>query len=113
MPASPRPAGQLIWFHAASVGESLSVLSLIKRLGERLPQCRVPDHLRHAHLCRTDRQTTCPLALDINTHPWIAPGPCRRFLDHWTPNAAIFVESEIWPRLIVETRWTRHTFVHS
>ena len=32
-----RPAGQLIWFHAASVGESLSVLSLIHRLGERLP----------------------------------------------------------------------------
>ncbi|MFP3387104.1 glycosyltransferase N-terminal domain-containing protein, partial [Tritonibacter sp. SIMBA_163] len=33
----PRPAGRLAWFHAASVGESLSVLTLIHRLGEAAP----------------------------------------------------------------------------
>lgn len=98
----PRPAGQLIWFHAASVGESLSVLSLIRRLGTRLPGAeflitsgtptsaaliakRLPPRTRHQY------------------PPLDTAGPVRRFLDHWQPDAGIFVESEIWPRLIVES----------
>ncbi|WP_170325696.1 3-deoxy-D-manno-octulosonic acid transferase [Ruegeria arenilitoris] len=97
----PRPEGRLIWFHAASVGETLSVISLIKRLGERLPDAeflitsgtptsaaliekRMPPRARHQY------------------PPLDMPGPVQRFLDHWHPDAGIFVESEIWPRLIVE-----------
>lgn len=98
----PRPQGQLIWFHAASVGESLSVLSLIRRMGERLPDAeflvtsgtptsaaliekRLPPRTRHQY------------------PPLDAAGPVSRFLEHWKPAAGIFVESEIWPRLIVES----------
>ncbi|WP_420584463.1 3-deoxy-D-manno-octulosonic acid transferase [Ruegeria sp.] len=97
----PRPNGQLIWFHAASVGETLSVISLIKRLGERLPTAeflitsgtptsaaliekRMPPRARHQY------------------PPLDSAGPVKRFFDHWRPDAGIFVESEIWPRLIVE-----------
>ncbi|WP_170331487.1 3-deoxy-D-manno-octulosonic acid transferase [Ruegeria arenilitoris] len=97
----PRPDGRLIWFHAASVGETLSVISLIKRLGESLPDAeflitsgtptsaaliekRMPPRARHQY------------------PPLDMPGPVRRFLAHWRPDAGIFVESEIWPRLIVE-----------
>ena len=97
----PRPDGQLIWFHAASVGESLSVLSLINRLGHRLPDAefmitsgtptsaaliakRLPARTRHQY------------------PPLDSAAPVRKFLDHWKPSAGIFVESEIWPRLIVE-----------
>ncbi|WP_170558522.1 3-deoxy-D-manno-octulosonic acid transferase [Ruegeria atlantica] len=96
-----RPKGQLIWFHAASVGETLSVISLIKRLGERLPNAeflitsgtptsaaliekRMPPRARHQY------------------PPLDTAGAVRRFLDHWQPDAGVFVESEIWPRLIVE-----------
>ena len=99
--SQPRPDGQLIWFHAASVGETLSVISLIKRLGQRLPDAeflitsgtptsavliekRMPPRTRHQY------------------PPLDTAGPVRRFLDHWRPDAGIFVESEIWPRLIVE-----------
>ncbi|WP_050602791.1 3-deoxy-D-manno-octulosonic acid transferase [Ruegeria sp. 6PALISEP08] len=98
----PRPSGRLIWFHAASVGESLSVLSLIKRLGVRLPDAeflitsgtptsaaliakRLPPRTRHQY------------------PPLDTAGPVRRFLDHWQPDAGVFVESEIWPQLIVES----------
>ncbi len=97
-----RPQGRLIWFHAASVGESLSVLSLIKKLGARLPDAeflitsgtptsaaliekRLPARARHQY------------------PPLDTAGPVKRFLDHWAPDAGIFVESEIWPRLIVES----------
>ncbi|MDG1170305.1 MAG: glycosyltransferase N-terminal domain-containing protein, partial [Sulfitobacter sp.] len=34
------PDGPLIWFHAASVGESLSVLALITRMGVALPKAQ-------------------------------------------------------------------------
>ena len=98
----PRPDGQLIWFHAASVGETLSVISLIKRMGQRLPEAeflitsgtptsaaliekRMPPRTRHQY------------------PPLDTSGPVQRFLEHWRPDAGIFVESEIWPRLIVET----------
>ncbi|WP_037307918.1 3-deoxy-D-manno-octulosonic acid transferase [Ruegeria halocynthiae] len=98
----PRPDGQLIWFHAASVGETLSVISLIKRLGHRLPEAeflitsgtptsaaliekRMPPRTRHQY------------------PPLDTAKPVRCFLDHWHPDAGVFVESEIWPRLIVES----------
>ncbi len=99
--SQPRPGGRLIWFHAASVGESLSVLSLIRKLGDRLPDAsflitsgtptsaaliekRLPPRTRHQY------------------PPLDTAGPVRRFLNHWKPDAGIFVESEIWPQLIVE-----------
>ena len=98
----PRPNGMLIWFHAASVGESLSILSLVKRLGTSLP---------HAEFLITSGTPTSaeliakrlPPRTRHQYPPLDSADPVRRFLDHWQPDAAIFVESEIWPRLIVET----------
>ena len=99
----PRPEGPLIWFHAASVGESLSVLTLISRLGERLPA--------HRLLITSGTATSAVLVgkrLPPRTqHQFAAldaPGPVARFLDHWRPQAAVFVESELWPLSLVETR---------
>jgi 3-deoxy-D-manno-octulosonic-acid transferase len=92
----PRPEGRLIWFHAASVGESLSILPVINALAghgqillttgtltsAKLAAARLPAYARHQFV---------PL-----DHPaWVA-----RFLDHWQPNAAVFVESEIWPAML-------------
>ena len=34
--------------------------------------------------------------------PLDSPLFCRRFIEHWRPDLAIFTESEIWPNLIVE-----------
>ncbi|HWA81525.1 MAG TPA: glycosyltransferase N-terminal domain-containing protein [Acetobacteraceae bacterium] len=101
---TPRPGGKLLWLHAASVGEIVSVLPLIKALGrqdkalnllvttgtvtsaslllERLPALGLGERARHRFV-----------PLDV-------PGWVGRFLDHWRPDAAAFVESELWPNLI-------------
>ena len=97
----PRPDAPLIWFHAASVGESLSVLTLIARMGERLP--------RHAFLITSGTATSAELIAKRmpprcrhQFAPLDAPGPVARFLAHWRPEAGVFVDSELWPLILTE-----------
>lgn len=102
-PGTPRPDGQLLWLHAASVGESLSVLPLIARLRAAYPQARL--------LVTTGTVTSARLMAERlpegATHqfaPVDTPQAVAGFLDHWRPDAGIFVESELWPNLILAAR---------
>ena len=36
--------------------------------------------------------------------PLDTPGAVARFLDHWQPDAGLFVESDLWPNLILEAQ---------
>ena len=102
-PSRPRPPGRLVWIHAASVGESLSVVPLIERL--------LQDHRQASVLLTTGTVTSARMMLtrlpERALHQFIpvdGPRAVAGFLDHWRPDAAIWVESEFWPNLIVETR---------
>ncbi len=98
----PRPAGRLVWFHAASVGESLSILELVRRLLDRYDDLSV--------LVTTGTLTSAEMMAErlpsrafhqfapLDARPFI-----RRFLDHWRPDLAVWVESELWPAMIHET----------
>ncbi|MEP2642027.1 3-deoxy-D-manno-octulosonic acid transferase [Roseobacter sp.] len=92
-------SGHLIWFHAASVGESLSVLALIAKMGEMLPRA----HFLITSGTATSAQLVSKRLPPRTVHqfaPLDARGPLTRFLKHWRPDAAIFVESELWPRML-------------
>jgi 3-deoxy-D-manno-octulosonic-acid transferase len=101
---TPRPSGRLLWLHAASVGETVSVLPLLKALGRQDEALNV--------LITTGSVTSATLLLDRlpglglgqrarhRFVPLDVPGWVARFLDHWRPDAAAFVESELWPNLI-------------
>jgi 3-deoxy-D-manno-octulosonic-acid transferase len=97
-----RPPGALVWLHAASVGEAISVLALIDRIlaeraaiellmttgtvaAARLLEGRLPARARHQFV------------------PVDLPRAVERFLDHWRPDLAIWVESELWPNLVLAT----------
>ena len=95
-----RPSGTLVWVHGASVGEIASVLPLIARLRERgigvlvtsgtvtssdLAEQRLPPDVIHQFV------------------PLDAPRFVRRFIEHWQPGLALFVEQDLWPNLMLET----------
>ncbi len=94
----PRPAGPMVWVHSASVGELLAVVPLIERL-------RAQDF---AVLVTSGTVTSAALAAQRlpagALHQFIpvdSPRLVARFLNHWRPNLALFVESDLWPNLIL------------
>jgi 3-deoxy-D-manno-octulosonic-acid transferase len=94
--------GPLIWFHAASVGESLSVLALVTEMGRQRPN----DHFLITSGTATSAQligSRLPPRCQHQFAPLDAKGPIVRFLNHWRPDAAIFVESELWPQMLRRT----------
>ncbi len=97
--SKPRPKGGLVWIHGASVGECISVLPLIDMLlggadrhvlvtsgtttSARLMEERLPKRAFHQFA------------------PLDTPAGIRRFLDHWAPAVGLFVDSEIWPNMVL------------
>ncbi|MCX7380338.1 MAG: 3-deoxy-D-manno-octulosonic acid transferase [Alphaproteobacteria bacterium] len=99
--ATPRPAGRLLWLHAASVGETVSMLPVLAALPGDVAVLMTTGTVTSAALL--DRRLP-ELGLDgrvihrfvpLDVPRWVA-----RFLDHWRPDAGALVESEIWPNLI-------------
>lgn len=95
----PRPDGRLCWMHGASVGEAVTLLPLARRLVER----------GFAVLMTTGTVTSAavmaqrlPQGAIHHYVPLDVPALVRRFLDHWRPDLAIFVESELWPSMLGE-----------
>ncbi|MEO9902635.1 3-deoxy-D-manno-octulosonic acid transferase [Nisaea sp.] len=95
-----RPTGRVFWVHGASVGECQTALALINRLLARDPSLQIllTSGTRTSAELMTGRLPERALHQFIPIdHPhWIA-----RFLDHWQPSAAVFVESDLWPNLVL------------
>ena len=98
-----RPDGPLLWLHAASVGESVSALILIDHLLASYPSLhilvttgtRTSAELMSKRLPERAFHQFAPL-----DHPeWVAG-----FIKHWAPNAAIWMESELWPNMLQALR---------
>lgn len=94
-----RPAGPLIWVHAASVGETIAIVPLVESIlgygvnivlttgtvtSAKVVQERLGERVIHQY---------APLDLK----PAVS-----RFLNYWQPDLAIIAESEIWPMTILE-----------
>src|SRR5450631_1794302 len=93
-----RPHGPLVWIHGASVGEVLAAASLIERL--RALDLRI--------LLTSGTVTSAaivakrfPADIIHQYVPYDSPRYVARFLDHWQPSLALFIESDLWPNLIL------------
>src|SRR5215471_498666 len=93
-----RPHGPMVWIHGASVGEVLASAELIERLraldirilltsgtvtSAAIVAKRFPPDIIHQYV------------------PYDSPRYVARFLDHWQPSLALFIESDLWPNLIL------------
>ena len=96
--ATPRPEGRLIWLHGASVGESLSALPLIERLKEDANVLVTSGTVTSAALLGR----RLPAGVLHQFVPLDTPGAVARFLAHWRPDAGLFIESDLWPNLILQ-----------
>jgi 3-deoxy-D-manno-octulosonic-acid transferase len=98
-----RPDGPLVWFHAASVGESASVMPLIERLEQDLPELNIlltTGTVTSARLCEERLSGKAfHQYVPVDRGAWVG-----RFLDHWQPDLALWVESEFWPNLLYQLK---------
>jgi len=97
-----RPEGVLIWLHAVSVGETVAAVSLAQACLEANPSSHIlittntKTALNRLEQIRPDRCLACYQPLD--------EAICvRRFLAYWRPNGAVFLESDFWPNLVIQT----------
>ncbi len=95
-----RPNGPLVWIHGASVGEVLAAAALIEKL--RALNIRI--------LLTSGTVTSAaivakrfPADIIHQYVPYDSPRYVARFLDHWRPSLALFIESDLWPNLILSS----------
>ena len=98
--ADVRPLGPLVWIHGASVGEVLASAALVEKL--RALNLRI--------LLTSGTVTSAAIVAKrfppdvIHQYvPYDSPRYVARFLDHWRPSLALFIESDLWPNLILSS----------
>jgi len=97
-----RQEGFLVWFHIASVGEAMSILPLVDKFIQEKKISKIlitsitlsSGKILEKKFSEVDKVIHQFLPLDV-THL------TNKFLNHWQPNLSIFVDSEIWPNLII------------
>ncbi|MDR2074700.1 MAG: hypothetical protein LBP31_00560 [Holosporales bacterium] len=99
IPSKERPEGDLVWVHAVSVGETLSVipfLNIIKSIHENVTILFTTTTLtaRNAVEKRLGDKVIHQF-MPFDVYFWV-----KRFVQYWKPNIVFFVESEIWPNVL-------------
>ena len=93
-----RGNGKLIWFHGSSVGEILSVIPVIKKYDDDKSISKIlitSSTLSSSKILEKIKfKKTIHQFYPID-HVFFS----KKFLSHWKPDVAIFLESEIWPSM--------------
>ncbi|MDO9564017.1 MAG: 3-deoxy-D-manno-octulosonic acid transferase [Bradyrhizobium sp.] len=98
--ADVRPNGPLVWIHGASVGEVLAAAGLIERLRALNLQILLTSGTVTSAAIVARR---FPADIIHQYVPYDSPRYVARFLDHWRPSLALFIESDLWPNLILSS----------
>lgn len=98
-----RPNKPLLWVHAVSVGEAVAALTIIQAIFKKYPNIHVllttttvsSAKIIEKRLPKNVIHQYCP----VDT-----PQAVSRFLNHWQPDLAVWIESELWPNLMHQTQ---------
>ena len=103
-----RPDGTLVWLHGTSVGESVAALALANSMSKNGYGINKKEFfllttntLSAAKLIKNKIKKGLPAIHQY--HPYDHPDFVSKFLGHWKPNMAVFLESDFWPNLIYLT----------
>lgn len=102
-PLLKRPEGKLVWFHGASVGESLSMLPLIDKLLKENPDYHIMVTTGTITSAELMGKRLPPRAF----HQYIPidnPDFVKSFIQYWKPDIALWFESEFWPAMLGEIK---------
>jgi len=95
--------GKLIWIHGASVGEFQSVVPLVEKYEKKknitqilitsntLSSSKVISNYRFKKVIHQ----FFPIDTNLNT---------QSFLNYWQPSLSLFVDSEIWPNMLLNLK---------
>ncbi|MDM7988607.1 MAG: 3-deoxy-D-manno-octulosonic acid transferase [Smithella sp.] len=96
------PHGELIWFHASSLGEVNAISTLIEIVKSKQPDCSIclssmTATGRKAASMIKGVDLVLPMPFDLS---WIM----RRYIEHLQPKVLVIVETEIWPNLLMQAK---------
>ena len=98
-----RVNGKLIWFHCSSVGELISIVPLLEKLETNLKISQIlvtSNTLSSSKVISSYKFTKVthqffPIDTNLNT---------QNFLNYWQPNLSLFVDSEVWPNMLLNLK---------
>ncbi|XVF55622.1 hypothetical protein PTKIN_Ptkin06aG0051100 [Pterospermum kingtungense] len=99
-PSLPRPSGQLLWFHAVSLGEGMAAIPVIKYCSRRRPDVNILMTTTTFSAFEV-LNNKLPANVIYQFAPLDTPAAMNAFLGYWKPNAVVLMESELWPNLIM------------
>ena len=100
--STKRPIGKLIWINAVSVGEVRSILPLAEELTINNNSVLITS-VTITSANHIKRIISKNKKIIHKFSPLDHPFCINKFLKHWKPNISIFVESEIWPNMILKS----------
>jgi len=98
-----RKKGKVIWFHGASVGEIKSIIPLLekfqknKNISQILITSNTISSLKIISTIKLKKVIHQFFPIDVK---FIS----NKFIDYWKPSAAFFIDSEVWPNMILNLK---------
>jgi len=92
-----RPQGKLVWLHAASVGETLAILSLVNKLVEENFTILLTTYTLSSSKIVAEK---FPQKVIHQFLPFDSPFFARKFVNHWRPDFVVWTESDFWANII-------------
>ena len=95
--------GKLIWFHGASVGELQSIVPLIEKLdkNKKINQILITSNTLSSskiiNKFKFKKVIHQFFPIDVNFFS-------KKFLNYWKPSIVFFIDSEIWPNMLINIK---------
>ena len=91
---------KIIWFHGASVGEFQSIVPLLEKLekSEKIGKILITSNTLSSSkiILQVKSKKVIHQFFPIDTNFLV-----KKFINHWRPSLALFIDSEIWPNMLV------------